>query len=78
MKLGDKIIGIRKNEFGEISMVKLNNGRVMTLDEVRLLVSDGQIDSLTEIDANGNWTIDQSYGDATPESGSNLDMLPGF
>lgn len=76
--MGDKIVGVRKNQLGEISMVKLNNGKIVTLDEVRQMASDGSIDSLTEIDEHGNWTIDQSYGDATPESGNNLDLLPGF
>lgn len=76
--MGDKIVGIRKNADGYISMVRLNNGRVLAIEEARQLAMQGGIDSLSTIDSEGNWWITDVADDAGEISGHNLGILPEF
>lgn len=76
--MGVKITGVRKTVNGEIRAVKLNNGAIVSFDEVRSLVDQGEIDSLTSLDENGNWTIEDRTGDGLVQTGENLSVLPEF
>ncbi|PWI56822.1 DUF3892 domain-containing protein [Sulfoacidibacillus thermotolerans] len=76
--MGEKIVGVRKNERGEIAMLKLNNGTMVSLETARKLAREGRLDSLTDLDENGNWIIANDFDDAISESGNNLDVLPEF
>ncbi len=76
--MGDKIVGIRKNVDGYITMVRMNNGRVLSIDEARQLAQQGGIDSLSTIDSEGNWWISDVDTEAGEVMGNNLDILPEF
>lgn len=76
--MGDKIVGIRKNVDGYITMVRMNNGRVLSIDDARQLAIQGGIDSLSTIDSEGNWWIADVDGEAGEVVGNNLDILPEF
>ena len=76
--MGDKIVGIRKNMDGYITMVRMNNGRVLSIDEARQLAQQGGIDSLSTIDSEGNWWIADVDSEAGEVMGHNLDILPEF
>ncbi len=75
--MGGKIVGVRKDTAGNIAMIRLNDGRVVSLEDAQALAVDGMLDSLTSLDAQGNWAINDGV-DGQFESGQNLDMLPEF
>lgn len=75
---GEKIIAIRRDENGDIQMVKNHTGRVLSIEQAMEEAKEGRFDSLNAIDKEGNWFINSSAGDGMPERGGNLDILPEF
>lgn len=76
--MGEKIIAVQKDANGDIAEVMTHTGRVISIEQAMKEAAEGQFDSITALDKEGNWYINSSSGDGQPESGSNLDMLPSF
>lgn len=75
---GEKIVAIRKDEQGNIVQVKTHTGRILSIEDAMDQARQGGFDSLTAIDAQGNWSIADGAGDGEPEQGGNLTILPEF
>jgi hypothetical protein len=75
---GEKIIAIRKDENGDIKMIKTHTGRIVPIEQAIQEAREGRYDSLHAIDKEGNWYIRHSAGTDAPEWGGNLDILPEF
>lgn len=76
--MGEKIIAVKKDQNGDIAEVMTHTGRTMSIQQAMQEAQQGNFDSITAIDKEGNWYIQSSTGDGQPEYGSNLDMLPSF
>lgn len=74
--MGVKFVGVRKDKRGNITHLQTNDGSVVTIDVARVMALSGEVDSLTDIRADGSWSIENSAGDNTYEVGNNLDQLP--
>ncbi|GAX89121.1 DUF3892 domain-containing protein [Effusibacillus lacus] len=76
--IGEKIVAIQKDENGNITQVKTHTGRVLSIEEAIQQAENGGFDSIDKIDKHGNWYMKASAGDAQPEQGGNLSILPEF
>ncbi len=70
-----KLVAVRKDAAGNISHFMTDRNTVLTFSEAEQLARDGEIDSLTELYADGSWIIDDA--DQHVE-GMNLGDLPIF
>lgn len=70
-----KLTAVRKNRQGKITHFLTDAGNVVTVEEAREMAHNGLIDSLTDLQADGSWFIDNEIGYA---EGENLDQLPEF
>lgn len=76
--MGIKFTGVRKGPEGSITHIRTNAGKIVSLDEAQALARSGQVDSLTDVHADGTWEIADSAGEAEYREDSNLDSLPEF
>lgn len=76
--MGVKFVGVRKDRRGNIMALLTNTGEVVSIHEARVMALSGEVDSLTDVHADGDWAIDGSAGTDTYEQGGNLDQLPEF
>lgn len=76
--MGEKIIAIEKDQNGDISQVMTHTGRTLPIDQAIQEANQGQFDTITALDKEGNWYIQSSTGTGQPEHGGNLDILPSF
>jgi hypothetical protein len=66
ISVGEKIIAIT------------DDGNILSINEIQKLARDGGVDSITSLDKEGNWTIQDSAATGETVYGSNLDQLPEF
>jgi hypothetical protein len=76
--VGIKFTGIKKGADGSITHIRTNQGNVLSITEAQSMARSGQIDSLTDVHADGTWEIASSTGEGQPRVESNLDTLPEF
>lgn len=76
--MGTKFVGVRKDRHGNITHLLTNDGRVVSIDEARTMALNGEVDSLSDVHADGTWEIHGTAGSAEYAEGSNLDQLPEF
>ncbi|WDL96826.1 hypothetical protein [Alicyclobacillus sp. ALC3] len=76
--MGTKFVRVRKDWRGNITHLQTNDGDVVTIDEARRMAMEGEVDSLSDIHADGSWEIDHTAGTNQYEQGANLDTLPEF
>lgn len=76
--MGVKFVGVRKDRRGNITELLTNTGKVVSVHQARVMAMAGEVDSLTDLHADGEWEIDPSAGTNTYEQGGNLDQLPEF
>ncbi|UOF91738.1 DUF3892 domain-containing protein [Fodinisporobacter ferrooxydans] len=76
--MSEKIIAIRKDGNGDIAYIKTESGKILSIEEVRQLANQGLIDSIDDLNKEGDWVIEQSAGTGERVEGHNLDMLPKF
>lgn len=69
-----KLVAVRKNQEGKITHFLTDKNRMIPIDEAEQLVQRGEIDSLSEIHADGSWVIDTLQH----LEGNNLTELPEF
>jgi len=74
--MGVKFVGVRKDKRGNITHLQTNGGAIVSIHQARVMALTGEVDSLTDIRADGSWAIANSAGDNTYEEGNNLDQLP--
>jgi hypothetical protein len=68
-------IAVRKDQNGKITHFMTDQEEIITFEQARELVRNGQVDSLTEIYADGSWEMNL---DSSSAKGNNLDDLPLF
>ncbi|MCF6092860.1 hypothetical protein L1765_02465 [Microaerobacter geothermalis] len=73
--MGVKLVAVRKDTLGNITHFLTNTGKVISINQAVKMAHDGQVDSITDLHADGTWSIQMS--DETVE-GSNLTFLPEF
>jgi len=73
-----KFVAIRKNDQGQITHVRTNGGDVVSMEEAANMAKTGEIDSLTDVHADGTWEIRSAAGTGDYSEGYNLDGLPEF
>jgi|GEM_PF-6002635 len=76
--MGRKIVAVRKDHGGRITHVRTNRGEVLSLQEVQSLARLGEVDSLTDVHADGSWEIAHTAGYDGEAFGQNLSKLPEF
>ncbi|MDQ0191615.1 hypothetical protein JI721_14565 [Alicyclobacillus cycloheptanicus] len=76
--MGTKFVRVRKNWRGEITHLLTNDGQVVSIQEARRMAMNGEVDSLTDVHADGTWEIDATAGTSQYAEGANLDELPEF
>jgi hypothetical protein len=76
--LGTKLVGVRKNRKGQITELLTNDGSVLSMEEARAMAKAGNLDSLTDVHADGTWEINHTAGTDEHREGQNLDQLPEF
>lgn len=70
-----KLVAVKKDAAGNITHFLTDRDTVLTYSEAEQLVRNGEVDSLTELHADGSWVID----DASQQvEGINLGDLPEF
>lgn len=70
-----KLVGVRKDEHGNITHFLTDRETVLTIDEAKQLAREGGIDTLSEIQEDGSWVIDDAVQHM---EGNNLADLPEF
>lgn len=70
-----KLVAVKKDSAGNITHFLTDRDTVLTFSEAEQLVRDGEVDSLTELHADGSWIIDD---DSQHVEGLNLGDLPEF
>ncbi|MCF8563416.1 hypothetical protein LLE49_01485 [Alicyclobacillus tolerans] len=76
--MGVKFVRVRKDWRGNITHLLTNSGEVVGIDEARVMALTGEVDSLTDLHADGTWEIDGLAGTGGHREGHNLDQLPEF
>lgn len=76
--MGTKFVRVRKDRRGNITHFLTNDGRVVSIDDARRMAMAGEVDSLSDVHADGTWEIDSAVGSNHYAEGSNLDQLPEF
>lgn len=76
--MGKKFVRVRKDWRGNITHLLTNGGEVVTIDNARRMAMDGEIDSLSDLHADGTWEIAHTAGTNAYAEGENLDNLPEF
>lgn len=76
--MGVKFVGVRKDRRGNIVQLLTNDGQVVSIHDARIMAMSGDVDSLTDIHADGTWEIRGTAGDDGYREGYNLDQLPEF
>ncbi|MEW9668840.1 hypothetical protein [Ammoniphilus sp. 3BR4] len=69
-----KLVAVRKNQEGKITHFLTDKDTVITIEEAEQLARTGELDSLSEIHADGSWVIDAMQH----MEGNNLAGLPEF
>jgi hypothetical protein len=70
-----KFVAVRKDVKGQITQLLTDDGRAVSIVEARRMAHRGDVDSITDLHADGTWTIDDEL---QHEEGSNLGHLPEF
>jgi hypothetical protein len=73
--LAAKLIAVKKNGQSEITHLKLDDGQIVTLKEAQDMAHQGLIDSISDLQSDGSWKIDDELQHA---EGNNLGHLPEF
>ncbi|SFV01666.1 DUF3892 domain-containing protein [Alicyclobacillus macrosporangiidus] len=76
--MGTKFVRVRKDGRGNITHLLTNDGRVVSIDEARTMAQNGEVDSLSDVHADGTWEIRDAAGSTEYAEGNNLDQLPEF
>jgi len=70
-----KLVAVRKDSEGKITHFMTDRDTVITVTEAIQLAQEGEINSITSLQEDGTWFIDE-YGQQ--REGHNLDQLPEF
>lgn len=70
-----KVVAVKKNDEGNLSKFKLNDGRVVNLDECAAMCDCGEL-SLTHTTGKDGAPVIRSYPDG--DESNNLSNLPEF
>ncbi|SFV06896.1 hypothetical protein [Alicyclobacillus macrosporangiidus] len=71
--MGTKFVRVRKDGFGNITHLLTNDGHVVSIDEARTMAQNGEVDSLSDLHADGTWEINNTAGSTEYGKGNNLD-----
>ena len=71
-----KLVAVRKDSKGKITHFLTDRETVISLSEAKTLAETGQINSITSLQEDGTWFIEEEFGQHT--EGHNLGQLPGF
>lgn len=72
-----KPVAVRKDEHGRITHFLTDKDTIITLAEADNLAHNRELDTLSEIHADGSWVISEEDG-VQPMEGYNLVDLPEF
>jgi hypothetical protein len=70
-----KFVAVRKDGEGQITQLLTDGGKAVSIKEARRMAHRGHVDSITDLQADGTWAIDDETQYA---EGSNLGHLPEF
>lgn len=71
-----KVVAVHKNEEGNLEMFKLDDGRVLSFDECRQAINNGELPDLICTYGKSDAIIIRSQPDGDPSN--NLSNLPTF
>jgi hypothetical protein len=74
--MGVKFQAVRKDEQGNIRYLLTDTGEAVSIEAAKSMARRGEVDSLTDLSADGRWEVDNP--DGSHYEGRNLNKLPEF
>jgi len=77
-KSTNKVVAVKKNDDGDISELKLDSGKVITIEEAIQMAKNDELPGYNVGRTRGENAHDVLRGDADGDPSNNLDNLPTF